>query len=157
MNKFYDIIVAQYKTYLEYNDFVEKEKQSLDQRRKDILKKVLDTPEAEVTDEIESMVFDLLLQQRLYNNDAQMLFYNLYKAVDIYLQMEEAQVLPQDITKLCEDLAFTVPNTIFVVEKDKFNERRKGQTEEIKTAWYKSGEIKALAENFKKQLNTTPD
>jgi hypothetical protein len=85
----------------------------------------------------------------LYRNDVQLLFINLFKSIESYKLIEDSPDLPKEITDLCQELEFTVPKTVFIVDKGVLKERVEGITEKIKTNLYNSGELKRLTEQLK--------
>jgi hypothetical protein len=143
----YDTIVNQYNEYTIYNNLLEKNIEILDSKKKAILEKVIDKDG--VDDEIRDLTFSMLLQKNLYKNDVQLLFYNLYKNVEMYQQIEDAPELPKEVIEICKELEFTIPKTVFVVDKDKLKERVEGTVEKLKKTWSETGEIQKIVEIFK--------
>lgn len=157
MNKLYDIIIQEYTKYSEYNTFFEKEKEKLKEVRIKLLKDQLEKPEEDISERAENIIFDVLVQEKLYSQDLQMLFYNLYTLVKAYVQLEDVMVLPKDLIKVCEDYEHVVPKTIFVVENKAAEERVKGTAETIKKAWKNSGTINILKNQLQEELNKQKD
>jgi hypothetical protein len=145
----YDTIVNQYNEYTAYNEIFEKEKERLQEARKEILNRIVNGDKENIDEEIEKLVFESVLQQNLYRNDVQLLFINLFKSIESYKLIEDSPDLPKEITDLCQELEFTVPKTVFIVDKGVLKERVEGITEKIKTNLYNSGELKRLTEQLK--------
>jgi hypothetical protein len=145
----YDTIVNQYNEYTAYNEIFEKEKERLQEARKGILNRIVNGDKENIDEEIEKLVFESVLQQNLYRNDVQLLFINLFKSIESYKLIEDSPDLPKEITDLCQELEFTVPKTVFIVDKGVLKERVEGITEKIKTNLYNSGELKRLTEQLK--------
>jgi hypothetical protein len=145
----YDTIVNQYNEYTTYNEIFEKEKERLQESRKKILNSIVNGDKEGVDEEIENLVFDSVLQQNLYRNDVQLLFMNLFKSVQSYKLIEDSPDLPKEITDLCQELEYTVPKTVFVVDKGGLKERVEGVTKKIRNSLHDSGELKRLAEQLK--------
>jgi hypothetical protein len=145
----YDTIVNQYNEYTAYNEIFEKEKERLQEARKGVLNRIVNGDKENIDEEIEKLVFESVLQQNLYRNDVQLLFINLFKSIESYKLIEDSPDLPKEITDLCQELEFTVPKTVFIVDKGVLKERVEGITEKIKTNLYNSGELKRLTEQLK--------
>jgi hypothetical protein len=145
----YDTIVNQYNEYTAYNEIFEKEKERLQEVRKGILNRIVNGDKENIDEEIEKLVFESVLQQNLYRNDVQLLFINLFKSIESYKLIEDSPDLPKEVTDLCQELEFTVPKTVFIVDKGVLKERVEGITEKIKTNLYNSGELKRLTEQLK--------
>jgi hypothetical protein len=145
----YDTIVNQYNEYTAYNEIFEKEKERLQEARKGILNRIVNGDKENIDEEIEKLVFESVLQQNLYRNDVQLLFINLFKSIESYKLIEDSPDLPKEITDLCQELEFTVPKTVFIVDKGVLKERVEGITQKIKTNLYNSGELKRLTEQLK--------
>jgi hypothetical protein len=143
----YDTIVNQYNEYTAYNNLLEKSIEKINKKRDSILQKVIDKDE--VDEEINDLIFDTLLQKKLYKNDVQLLFYNLYKSVEFYKQIEDAPELPKEVVDLCQELEFTIPKTVFIVDKENLKERVEGTVGKVKKSWVDTGEVQRIAERFK--------
>lgn len=156
MNKLYDIVLQKYTEYNEYNEFLEQEKLRLKDARKELLKKVLEenleTEEVHISDEVQEKLFDFQTEEKIYSQDAQMLFYNLYNLVETYQSLEDMMVLPKEVLELCETLNYLVPKTIFVIEAGKPKEREKGKLEEIKNPFYKNQQLKIFKDSLIPQI-----
>jgi hypothetical protein len=145
----YDTIVNQYNEYTAYNEIFEKEKERLQEARKEILNRIVNGDKEEVDEEIEKLVFESFLQQNLAKNDVKLLFINLFKSVESYKLTEDSPDLPKEITELCQELEHIIPKTSFVVDKGTLKERVKGISEKIKVSLYNSGELKKLTDYLK--------
>jgi hypothetical protein len=157
MNKLYDIIIREYNKYLEYNVFFEKEKLKLKEARVNLLKDQVKNPEQDITERAENLIFDVLIQEKIYSQDLQMLFYNLYVLVKSYQELEDVMVLPKELIQLCADYEHIVPKTVFVVVNSTAEEREKGTAEKIKTAWKDSGTLNILKTQLEQEINKQKD
>ena len=157
MNKIYDQIIAQYEEYINYNKFVEEEKVRLKELDEKITKKAMeDNATADgkyvLSEELKDLMLDKIVFKDVYSKDAQLLFYNLYKLVEVYMNVPEVQILPKEITTLCEQYSFTAPKTIMVVDGKKLAERNKGDIEKIKKMHKESRLIERELQNFQETI-----
>lgn len=137
MDKYYDLIIAEYKKYTEYNDFLEKVKMSFRDKRKLIVEEVYKlnetTDELSVPKDFTDKLYDWQVEESIHVQDTQMLFYNLYLHVKTYLELGDGIVLPKEITELCQSLESAVPKPYFVINKNGAAEEiQKGRLEEVK-------------------------
>ena len=156
-NKQYDIIVAKYEEYGNYNSFLERKKLELKDKRKALLEEIMNhnltRDEIEIKEEQKTNLFDLQTEEKIYHQDAQILFYNLYLLVENYLQLEDTIVLPKDITELCTELTYTIPKTVFIVNNKGYaEEREKGKLKEIQNPWYKDEQVKSFSASIENQI-----
>ena len=157
MNKIYDQIIAQYEEYINYNKFVEEEKLRIKENDKEIAKRAMeDNKNSEgkfiFTEELKDLFLDKVVFLDVYSKDAQLLFYNLYKLVEAYMNVPEVQILPKEITALCEQYSFTAPKTIMVVDGKKLVERNKGDIEKIKKMHKETNFIERELQKFEETL-----
>ena len=124
-NQLYDRIIEVYDNYTNYNKFVEGKQKELQDKKKEIALKILESADDEA--EIDVIVYDVFLESRLYKNDAYLFFIKLYNMVESYLLLTEVTLLPEEITELCTSLSHTYPKSVFIVEASgEIKEREKG-------------------------------
>ena len=135
MNKLYDIILAKYEEYISYNKIVEQEKEKIAERDKEIaalfFKENESSDKTVISDKLKSLFIEKLTFLNVLSQDAKKMFYDLYTLVSTYTELPEAPILPERVIKLCDELAYTVPKTVMIVEKDKLQEREKGALDKL--------------------------
>lgn len=154
MNNYYNLIIAKFEEYKAYNNFVESVQEKFRGKRKELLTKLMEAKADEIAEKEQETFFDLQTEEKLFKQDAHMLFYELYKMVEVYLQLPDTIVLPKDVIETCESGAFTIPNTVYIIdEKGEAQEREKGKVDAIKNPWYKQEQMKLLKDNILRQLS----
>lgn len=149
-NAFYDKIIALYKQYLNHVNFVEKKKKDFAERKKEIAQMLLD---ADSDEAIETISFEVFIEDKLHSNDINLIFNQLYNLVQAYIETDNSIILPKEITDTCTKYADIVMKTMYVVNDSLIVEERiKGSAQKIKEAIVKTGEMKAMAEQFKKLI-----
>lgn len=157
-NKFYDIILKDFKKYNDYNTYFEKEKESAKDKRKKIMESMMASEEEVkvIPDSIKEQMFDLAIKERIYSSDLQYLYHNLYTLVKAYQQLDDTMVLPKDVVELCEQYEHITPKTVFVVTDKGAEEREKGSLDKIKESWKKSGAQEFAQKQIDEELNNAP-
>lgn len=148
MNKFYDLIIAKHKEYLLYNEFLEKTKLEFKDKRQIAVKEVYEenkekeTKDIVIPEDFLKTLYDLQVEEQIYMQDLQSIFYSLYLNVKTYLEVGDGMILPKEITELCESLEYLMPKLFFVVD-DKLSakEVEKGRLEQRKETLTKNYEI----------------
>lgn len=159
MSKLYDLIIAKHQEYENYNSFLERKKLEFKDKRSALLETIMEhnltKDEVEIAEDQQEALFDLQTEEKIYNQDAMMLFYNLYINVQTYLQLDDMMVLPKEVTELCTSLEYTIPKTVFVINSRGFaEEREKGKLKEILNPWYKKDQLKVFLASIKNQIKT---
>lgn len=151
-NQLYDRIIEAYDNYTNYNKFVESKQKELQDKKKEIALKILESADDEA--EIDVIVYDVFLESRLYKNDAYLFFIKLYNMVESYLLLTEVNLLPEEITELCTSLSHTYPKSVFIVEANgEIKEREKGILEKEKKFFKDSGELEVSKAKLKNILS----
>lgn len=148
MNKFYDLIIAKHKEYLLYNEFLEKIKLEFKDKRQTAVKEVYeenkekDLKDITIPEDFLKLLYDLQVEEQIYMQDLQSIFYSLYLSVKTYLEIGDGMILPKEVTELCESLGYLMPKPFFVVdEKLSAKETEKGRLDQRKETITKNYEI----------------
>jgi len=150
-NQLYDRIVNLYKQYLNNVNFIERKKKDFVEKRKEIAQMLMDS---EGDDVIEKVSFELFIEDNIHANDVNLIFNKLYTLVEAYSELDNAILLPKEITEICTKYADIVMKTMYVVNDSLISEERvKGSLDKIKEAIVKTGEMKAMVEQFKKLID----
>lgn len=156
INKIYDIIIQKYDDYINYNSIVEKEKEQIKEKDKQIALQILEDTkengESVITDKLKQLFVEKLIFLDVYAKDAQLLFYSLYNLVDNYILLENAPTLPKKIIEICEEYSHVVPKTQMVAEKDKLQERVKGTIDSYVKATIDNGAYDYYIEKMLNQM-----
>lgn len=151
-NQLYDRIIEIYNSYTNYNKFVENKQKELQDRKKEIALKILNSIQDE--SEIEEITRDIFLNIEIYNRDAHIIFIKLYNMVESYLLLTEVTLLPDEITELCTSLSYIYPKTILIIEDNgEAREQERGLLEKFRQEFKESGKLEAAKEKIKKILN----
>lgn len=149
-NAHYDKVIALYKQYLNHVNFVERKKKDFAEKKKEIAQMLL---ESDSDDAIEKISFEVFIEDKLHSNDINLIFNNLYNTVQTYIEVDNSIILPKEITDICTNYADIVMKTMYVVNDSLISEERvKGSVDKIKDAIVKTGEMKAMTEQFKKLI-----
>lgn len=149
INVFYDRIISIYNQYNNYLFFVEEKRKELFEKRKSIAKVLIDGDDNSVLD----IAFDVVYLDKIYSNDLNLIFNNLYHLVSAYNEIEDIMVLPKEVVELCNSYEAIVPKTVFVIdEKREGKERVLGTVDKIKESLSEIGELDKLMEYFKKSI-----
>lgn len=149
-NQLYDRIVNLYKQYLNNVNFIERKKKDFADKRKEIAQMLVDS---EGDDALEKVSFELFIEDNIHVNDVNLIFNKLYTLVEAYSELDNAIVLPKEITETCTKYADIVMKTIYVVNDSLISEERvKGSLDKIKENLAKTGEIKSMVEQLKKLI-----
>jgi triacylglycerol esterase/lipase EstA (alpha/beta hydrolase family) len=149
-NQLYDRIVNLYKQYLNNVNFIERKKKDFADKRKEIAQMLVDS---EGDDALEKVSFELFIEDNIHVNDVNLIFNKLYTLVEAYSELDNAILLPKEITETCTKYADIVMKTIYVVNDSLISEERvKVSLEKIKENLAKTGEIKSMVEQLKKLI-----
>lgn len=153
MNKFYDLVLSNYKNYERYNQFLQEKQLELIEKRKEnsnLIEEIVakgEVPDDAIIQDVSDKIYDYHAEEVLYKQDCVYLFFTLYLSVKLYLQLDDMMVLPKEVTELCQNLEHTIQKPYFVIEleKDKLSakEIEKGRADKQKD-YFKTDEVKNI-------------
>ena len=147
-NGLYDKIVNLYSQYQNHLNYIAKKNKEFAEQKAEVAKRLL---EADSEEDIENLSFSIFIEDKIRANDVNLLFNNLYTLVEAYAELEDAIILPKEITDLCTNYSNIVMKTMFVVNDNLTSEERvKGSIDKIKDNLRSTGEIKNMVEHLKK-------
>lgn len=150
-NQLYDKIVGLYGQYLNHVNFVEKKKKDFIDKKKEVAQMLMDADNEEA---IEKISFEVFIEDKIHANDINLIFNNLYTLVEAYIELNDSIILPKEITDLCTNYSDIVMRTMFVVNNSLICEERvKGSLDKVRETIEKTGQMKDMAEQFRKMID----
>jgi len=151
-NTLYEKILSQFEQHKKYAEVILLKEKSLEERKKEIAKILIDS---EFEEDVEQIAFEAFTEISLYRNDLRVVDHRLYVLVDGYVEMKELEPkLPQEVVELCQTLEASIPkNNFYVDENMEIKEKEKGFITKVKETQKKSGAMKELVDHLKNMLN----
>lgn len=161
MNKLYDLVLSNYKSYEQYNQFLQEKQLELIEKRKEnanLIEQIVakgEIPDETIIQDISDKIYDYHAEEVLHKQDCAYLFFTLYLSVKLYLQLDDMMILPKEVTELCKNLEHTIQKPYFVIEleKDKLSakEIEKGRADKQKD-YFKTNEVKNIQQSVMNNL-----